>query len=161
MQLFNQGNSSTNRNLVSTALDLQKNILISPLVVAGVLFLMSVFLFSLSRMAFKKKGLASNSFSRWLRPWTLGLVWLSTGLAFVAAFATTVSVNALQFATNVANRNLLISAGIILQVLQWTIVGLSIFFSWGVTNVLRVKGPTAGAQPATSAYNTAFSNAFT
>jgi hypothetical protein len=69
---------------------------------------------------------------------TIGLLWVSVGIALTVAYASTVTLSGLAFVTgsrfSTATR---VVRGTTLEALQWAIFGLSVLFALGVRHMIR------------------------
>jgi hypothetical protein len=75
---------------------------------------------------------------RYLKTFTLGLIWLSTSLALAAAVLAMEGVHGIVYVvSNVGNGDLNVTAGGLLQVLLWVVFGVETVFSIVVMGVLR------------------------
>ncbi|KAK3328250.1 Ca2+ regulator and membrane fusion protein Fig1-domain-containing protein [Cercophora scortea] len=121
------------KDLVSTALDLQKQVFVSILAGAGLLFVVGlVFLFLLKRDIANPQPDKPRR-SAIIRRGTFGMLFLSSALVFTAALATTETAGALQYSSSATkDAPILLEAGITLQVLQWMAFGFSLLFTLAV-----------------------------
>ncbi len=126
------------KDLVTTALDLQKQIFISVLAGATFLFFLGVVCLLLYKRFTSKPNPDKPRRTAIVRRLTYGFLYLSVGLVFAAALATTSTADALQYASRATtNAPILMHAGRTLQVLQWMAFGFSMLFTLSVPILVR------------------------
>ena len=131
------------QDLVATALSLQGQFFISILAGSAFLFIAGTAALFLYKRDIAKHGLdviPPRKRGAILRRVTYGSLYLSVGLVFAAAMATTETADALQFASRATlSSAILMHAGRTLQVLQWMAFGFSTLFVLAVPMVVRPK----------------------
>ena len=118
------------------AFDLQRKIFLSLIAEAAALFGVSLLLLLLSLYVAKKSGAATeNTFgSRFLHRSSTIFLNISTALALVVAVSITQTGNALEYVSSREAGGLQVTAGRVIQVLQWLAFGFSALFSF-ITSV--------------------------
>ncbi|KAK1760383.1 Ca2+ regulator and membrane fusion protein Fig1-domain-containing protein [Echria macrotheca] len=128
------------KDLVSTALDLQSQIFISILAGSTFAFFVGLIFLFLYKRDLAKPNPSKPRRSALFRRATYGLIYLSVGLVFAAALATTETADALQFASRATDTpKILMHAGRTLQVLQWMAFGFSTLFALTVPVLVKPR----------------------
>lgn len=138
-------------NFAQDALDLERTLSPPFLATAGVLFILG--LISLSFLRVSSKSDASSYTAPGTSKWasrrsslTFALVWISTSIAFVVAYTTTLTLSALVFAPSSGSQSTFQpTRGITLEALQWLIFGFSVLFSLGFSRIMRLHSSAAPA----------------
>jgi hypothetical protein len=139
------------RILLSTAITMQTRIFLYLLAAAGSFFLMGMIFLVPYKWSEKKVVLNGDmTASLWaqrFKRWLVITLWVSTGLATVSSASITQISAALQFWTMVAAPwSIVVSAGVVLQVLQWLIVGLSTVLGLAITLMVNANQVSSGTK---------------
>ena len=136
--------SATNTALLDIGLGFQNTIMYLIIFLAGICYLFSgIFLFVVklrTKNSAAREPLAKRADLIFQRL-SIGLLWLSTGLAFAAAISASQLLATLQYWPD---KTLVLQAGRMLPVLQWLTVTFPLIFSAGVWRLLQNR--TLGAQ---------------
>ncbi|KAH8882505.1 hypothetical protein GQ53DRAFT_733666 [Thozetella sp. PMI_491] len=128
------------KSLIATALVLQSQIFISILAGAAFLFFISLPLLFLLKRSINNPNPDKPRRAMLIKRLTYGCMYLSVGLVFTSALATSETAGALHYSSgSVTNSPINISPGISLQVIQWMAFGFSLLFALAETWLLRPR----------------------
>ncbi len=137
--------STSARSLFALAFTLQNKILLWLLVAAGCTFVSGLFsLIFLKRRLKANAGTGTKGRTSFLEKSSLSIAWTSAALALAATISSTQTTSALQFATSSFQSPVVIRAGTAVQVLQWLVSVLSVFFALGLNAILSTT-PASGS----------------
>lgn len=146
------------QTLAQYALNLQRALPPPFLAAAGVLFILGAISLSLLRiksrsepeLPFKEPDLQDTKWGPRRLKATYILLGLATAITLVVAYSTTLTLTALQFASNATSggqTQFQVTRGTSVEVLQWFIFSLSTLFTFGVVRIIRAYNSETTAEP--------------